>query len=143
VLSSQQIALVMTTTVEVDMPSEHFQPAGPALTIADGMGGTVTAVAGQRVPTADAHGQLVFFWHNTTFIRWDADYESVNVLNIASPGDGTFVVTYPSFAVTDAVCGPSRGSTTRSYQWDGQVFRGNLPPPAPTPGGRVSVKLTS
>jgi hypothetical protein len=143
VLSPQQIASVMTATIEVGTPSEHFQQAGPALTISDGMGGTVTAVAGQRVPTADAHGQLVFFWHNTTFIAWDADYESVNVINIASPGDGTFVVTYPSYAVTDAVCCPSLGSTVRTYQWDGEAFRGNLPPPAPPQGGRVSVKLTS
>ena len=138
----QQIASVMRATVEIDTPSEHFEQAGPPFTISDGMGGTVTGVAGQRVPTADGHGQLMFFWHKTAFIDWDADYESVNVTNIASPGDGAFVVTYPSYAVSDAACCPSLGSTVRTYQWDGQAFRGNLPPPPPTPLGRVGVKLT-
>jgi hypothetical protein len=139
--SQDQITSAMTATVEVGTPSEHFEPTGLVVTIADGMGGTVTAAAGQRVPTADARGQLTFFWHNTDFIDWDADYESVNIADIASPGAGTFVVTYVTYALADALCCPSLPPTTITYQWDGQGFRGTVPPPMRP--GKVSVTLTS
>lgn len=47
------------------LTSEHFVPWGMR-TAADGKGGWITAVIANRYPTADAHGMIVFFWHNQT-----------------------------------------------------------------------------
>jgi LppP/LprE lipoprotein len=56
-------------------------------------------------------------------------FERVNIVGIASAGAGTFVVIYPTYTVSDALCCPSLPPTTVTYQWDGQAFRGTVPPP--------------
>jgi hypothetical protein len=122
-----EIAATMERTVEVASPSEHFAPGGEPLTTADGRGGFITAVVGIRSPTADSKGQLVFLWHNQTFIGWSSDREAFSIIGLATRDPYAFWVTYVDRAT----------SATILYRWDGRSFTPYPPPPVavfgPTP----------
>jgi hypothetical protein len=93
-----------------------------------------------RHPSADAYGQLVFFWHNKTFVGWDSQYESVAVQRIVSHAAGSFSITYPRYKPNDPLCCPSRKPVTLQYGWgSGRYFISNgIPPRLP---GAVKVVL--
>ena len=67
--TSQQIAAEIANTHETTDPSEGFIGSLP-VTVSDGTGGYLTAVSALRNPSADGHGDLIFFWHNQTFLGW-------------------------------------------------------------------------
>src|SRR5437764_2593360 len=68
--TASQIATQVARTHETEVPDETFTEGAP-VTVADGAGGYLTAVPARRSPSADGHGELVFFWHNRTFLGWD------------------------------------------------------------------------
>jgi len=146
--SPQDIASAMTRTVEVDLPSEHFMPSGDLISTPDGAGGTLRAILGIRTPTADAKGQLVFFFHDRSFIGWDASQEAISVLRLEAAGPRSFKVTYANYAATDALVGASLPPAVITYTWDGNRMLPDGPPPpgvymlnSPT-AHAVRVKLT-
>ena len=99
-------------------------------TIKDGRGtGTLTAAIGTRWPTADALGQVVFFWHNTTFIGQSANYETPAVRKLTSPAAGTFVITYVRYKSTDPACCPTLKPLKVTYGWSGHILISNGVPP--------------
>src|SRR5262249_42082398 len=51
-ITSNDIASEMARTVEVDDSTTHFMPLSDPVTVSDGAGGTLTAVIGERTPTA-------------------------------------------------------------------------------------------
>ena len=113
-----QIRAVMARTVEVQNPSESFVPEGKPVTISDGRGtGTITAVVGRRNPTADGLGQLVFFFHNATFVSWDTNVESEQIQGIQARAPGMFAVTYTHYGPKDPTCCPTLKPVTITYSW--------------------------
>jgi hypothetical protein len=129
----------MTTTVETGDPSEHFAPSSAPVTVADGSGGYLTAVIGTRSPSADGRGQLVFFWHGTTFVGWDSSSESLAIQAIAPGKPGTFRVTYDHYGPDDALCCPSLAAVTIEYRWNGRGFTPSGMPPKR--GAEAAVRL--
>ncbi|WP_329248468.1 LppP/LprE family lipoprotein [Actinoallomurus sp. NBC_01490] len=134
------IQSAMTRTVEVADPTTHFAPVGSPVTASDRNGGTLTAVIGQRTPTADGHGQLVFFWQGSRFIGWDAETESMSIRKVTG-ANGYFTVTYVHYAANDPACCPSLAPVNVTYVWqdDGFVPSGTRP----TYGSAVRVKLNA
>ena len=127
--SKAAIAAVMAETVEVITPSEHFVPAGKPVSASDGAGGALTAEIGQRFPTADGYGQLVFFWHDGRFLGWDSRYESMSIMRLRSAGPRTFKVTYAHYAANDPAYDPSLPPVTVSYRWRHQRLIASATPP--------------
>jgi hypothetical protein len=138
-----EVVAVMARTVEVATPTEHFVPVpGAKLTVADGFGGSLTAVVGQRFPTAGAYGQLVFLWHNDRFLGWDSAYESVKILGLHSPAAGEVEVAYAHYAANDPACSPSLSPVRVIYRWTGRRLIANARPPYPSsPARPLEVKL--
>lgn len=133
------IQSAMTRTVEAEDPTTHFAPVGSPVTASDRNGGTLTAVIGQRTPTADGKGQLVFFWQGNRFIGWDAETEAMSITKVAG-GNGYFTVTYVHYAAKDPFCCASLPPVNVTYVWqdDGFVPSGGT---RPTYGSQVRVKL--
>jgi hypothetical protein len=133
------IQSAMTRTVEAAAPTTHFAPVGSPVTASDRNGGTLTAVIGQRTPSADGHGQLVFFWQGNRFIGWDAEIEAMSITKVAG-GNGYFTVTYEHYAPKDPACCASLPPVNVTYVWqdDGFVPSGGT---RPTYGSPVRVKL--
>jgi hypothetical protein len=133
--SQAQVARDMEHTTLIAEPLEHFFPAGDLKTTSDGSGGHLTAAVGTIVPTTDGDGQLVFFWHNSRFIGWDAPFESMAIQALQSVGVGRFRVTYSNYAPGDAACCPSLIPVSVIYRWHGRRFavEGNPPTVRPIP----------
>lgn len=123
----------MQDTTLIGEPLEHFLPAGQLTTIGDGSGGHLTAAVGTIVPTTDGYGQLVFFWHNSRFIGWDAPAESMAIVRLRPVGTGRFRVTYSHYARADPACCPSLAPISVVYQWRGSHFAAAGRPPAVRP----------
>ncbi|ACX51899.1 copper amine oxidase domain protein [Ammonifex degensii KC4] len=147
--TQQEIESIMARTVEQDDCRFHFVPEGDPLTVPDGQGGTLTAVIGQRYPTADGYGELVFFWHNKDFLGWDCDHEHNDIIDVSSPGPGRITVTYAHYAENDPLCAPSLPPVKVTFAWIPSrpdipddprlVMLDNMPPE--DPGIKVKVKL--
>jgi hypothetical protein len=137
----------MARTVETGDEREHFVPepgtaADVATTIADGFGGSLTAAIGQRFPTADGHGQLVFFWHNDHFLGWNSVYESMSILSLRSAAAGEFTVSYAHYAAADPACCPSLPPLSITYRFTGtKLVASGTPPNLPAPGTFPQVRL--
>ncbi len=110
------VVAAMTRTVEVDFPTEHFMPSGALVSTADAL----QAIIGIRTPTADAKGQLVFFFHDHAFVGWDAGREAISVFGLEAAGPRSFKVTYVNFAAADPVIGGSLPPAAITYTWDGR-----------------------
>jgi hypothetical protein len=107
----------------------HFS-AGKTLTIKDGRGtGTLTAVIGTRYPTADAKGQIVFFWHNRVFNSQSSNYETNAVNTLTSRAAGSYDITYARYRNSDPMCCPSLKPLKVSYGWSGHLLISNGAPP--------------
>jgi hypothetical protein len=107
----------MARTVEAADPSTHLVLDSRPVTTSDRHGGTLTAAVGQRYPTADGMGQLVFFWHGTRFLGWDAITETDSVRSVTG-GPGYFRITYLHYAPQDAECCPSLPPAPVTYTWE-------------------------
>jgi hypothetical protein len=129
--TTAQITARLRHTIEIGTKGEYFRALGhPIKTIKDGRGtGTLTAVVGNRWPTADAKGQVVFFWHNQTFIGQSASYETTAVGKITSPALGTFIIPYARYKPTDPVCCPTLKPLKVTYSWSGHTLISNGVPP--------------
>ncbi|HEX8918240.1 MAG TPA: LppP/LprE family lipoprotein [Chloroflexota bacterium] len=128
--SNAQITGRLRHTIEIGTRGEYFRRLGKPLTILDGRGtGTLTAVIGGRYPTADGLGQIVFFWHNTTFIGLSSNYETVAVVSLKSPTPGTFIIKYAQYRPKDPVCCPSLPPRAVTYRWSGHILISNGVPP--------------
>jgi LppP/LprE lipoprotein len=114
-------------------PLERFVPSGPSKTTPDGSGGMLTAAVGTVVPTTDGMGQLVFFWHNTRFVGWDAPDASMAIQALSPVGTGGFRVTYANYTSNDPACCPSLGPVSVLYRWRGGHFAINGSPPSVRP----------
>jgi hypothetical protein len=126
------IADVMRRTVPDDAPSQHFEPS-ERLTIPDGDGGTITAIVGIPVPTADAGGQVTFFWHNDQFLGWNANHETYK-MSVSAAGPGAFALVYVYFDDTPEI-GPSTESVV--YRWSGRTILPVTEPAARLFGPRI------
>lgn len=126
----QYVVRAMRHTFEVAHPSEHFKPETTVATL-DRASGTLLAVEGVRTPTTDGKGQLIFFFHNDTFVGWDANREAVSVLDLkaARVEDGQITVTYANLGPKDPIIGASLPPVTITYRWDGRRIVANRPPP--------------
>lgn len=127
---NHEITRRLRHTIEIGTKGEHFQRRMGPLTIKDGRGtGTLTAVVGGRYPTADGLGQVVFFWHNKTFVGLSANYETLSVLSLKSPAPGTFVIKYAQYASKDRACCPTLPPRVVTYGWSGHILISNGAPP--------------
>jgi hypothetical protein len=125
-----QIKARLSHTREIGSRGAYFVPAGTPLTIKDGRGtGSLTVVIGKRYPTAHGLGEIVFFWHNATFIGMSSTYETPAVVKLQSPARGTFVITYARYKHTDRVCCPRLKPRTVRYGWSGHILISNGVPP--------------
>jgi LppP/LprE lipoprotein len=127
---------VMFRTVLVALPGEHFYPSGQLTTTSDGSGGKLTAEVGTNLPSTDGEGQLVFFWHNSRFLGWDSNLESMTVLELEPSGPTGFRVTYSNYAPNDPACCPSLIPISVAYRWSGERLVAQAPRPlvSPVPG---------
>jgi LppP/LprE lipoprotein len=115
--SAQAIAAVIASTHEVSYPDEGFAGGSP-VTVSDGHGGDLTAVAAGRTPSADGHGWLVFFWDDQRFLGWDTDQETWNV-SVKAGGPNSIEASYPDYASSDPACCPSLPPVIITYRWSG------------------------
>jgi len=67
-------------------------PIGDPVTVPDGASGTLTAIIGRRSPSGDGTGQLVFFWHNSSFLGWHSDYETIRFDGVSGAVPGQISV---------------------------------------------------
>ena len=104
-------------------------PSGNLISTPDGAGGEIRAIVGIRTPTADGKGQLVFFFHDRSFIGWDASQEAISVLHLEAAGPRAFKVTYANYAATDPLVGASLPPAVITYSWDGRRVVPYSPPP--------------
>ena len=118
--TAQQIAAQIAKTHETTDPSEGFIGSSP-VTVSDGSGGYLTAVSALRNPSADGHGALIFFWHNQTFLGWDTNEETWNVMVRANSADA-IEATYADYAPGNPACCPSLPPVTITYSWSGAGF---------------------
>lgn len=126
-VSKAEINRVMSHTVEVKDPTEHFTASGgEPITVPDGRGGTLTAVVGTRFPTADGYGQLVFFWHNQTYLGTSAVSEASEIESLQPNGVASFTVTYANYAPTDPMVNPSLPPQSVHYTWNGQSLNASV-----------------
>lgn len=131
--SQAEITRDMQNTSLAAEPLERFVASGPSKTTPDGSGGKLTAAVGTVVPTTDGMGQLVFFWHNTRFVGWDAPDASMAIQALKPVGAGGFRVTYSNYTSNDPACCPSLVPVTVLYRWRGGHFAINGSPPAVRP----------
>jgi hypothetical protein len=129
---------VLNQTVEIADRTTHFSAGDDPVTVSDGAGGWLTGIIGFRFPTADGKGQLVFFWHNTTFVGLDSHTESNLIMRLSATGPGTFAVRYAHYARIDPLCCPSLAPVTIEYRWDGHA----LTPSGLPPGHRAGETAT-
>src|SRR5260370_37574120 len=94
---SSEISQILSRTVETADPSESFAPSSPAdiapVTVSDGQGGTLTAVAAIRNPPADGQEGLLFFWDNSEVLGRGGGPEGLTTYRWAATGPGDFDVT--------------------------------------------------
>lgn len=136
---------VFAATHEADDPAEHFTTdvastsadATPPPWIADnldGHGGTLTAAAAVRDPTADGKGMIVAFWHNATFVGLAQNFEVLAVSDVRATAPRQFTVVYLNYRDSDPLCCPSGNPRLVSiaYDWDGRRFVPDKPLPRGT-----------
>jgi hypothetical protein len=131
--SQAQITRDMQNTSLATEPLEHFVPSGPLKTTADGSGGRLSAAVGTVVPTTDGMGELVFFWHDTRFIGWDARDASMAIVALKPAGAGGFRVTYSNYTPNDPACCPSLVPVSVLYRWRGGHLAVDGAPPSVRP----------
>lgn len=134
----QQIAAQIATTHETKDSSEGFVGSTP-VTVGDGSGGFLTAVPALRNPSADGHGDLVFFWHNQSFLGWDTNEETWNVA-VRAKGTDAIEATYADYAPGDPACCPSLPPVTITYSWNGTGLAQSRKLPA---GAIVGITVSS
>lgn len=128
--TKSQINYRLSHTIEVGSKGTHFKAMSKPKTINDGRGtGTLTAVVGVRYPTADAYGQIVFFWHNNVFNSQSSTYETTAVDTVTSPAPGAFVIRYARYRKNDPLCCPTLKPLKVSYGWSGRILISNGVPP--------------
>lgn len=115
---------------------EHLHQNGKAVVVPDGRGGWITAIPTVRWHTADGYGQLVLFWHDTTFVGTDAltalpdlGQEAASV-GIVRGGKNTVVLQYARYKKTDAMCCPSLAPVKVAFHWNGRAMTSSVPVPA-------------
>jgi hypothetical protein len=119
--------------VEVGYPKTHFSVIDGPITVGDGAGHTITAVVGVRWPTADAKGQLIFFWHDRRFIGWAPTTEAY-AMNLDPPhAVGKIVVDFALYPHGTPMCCP-RGSTRITFR----LVAGRMKPAKPVPASALS-----
>lgn len=107
----------------------RFGSVGRRTVVSDGRGGSLTAIVGLRRPTADAKGQLVFFFHNRRFLGWDATRMSIAIYPPRAAGSRRFSIRYVHYARNDALCCPSLRPVTIRYRWTGSHIVASRRPP--------------
>jgi hypothetical protein len=132
--NANDIASEMAQTVEVGNPRTNFMPIGNPVTVSDGASGTLTAVIGRRSPSADGKGQLIFFWHDTSFLGWNSDQETLDFVGVSAAGPGQIDAQVIVFGPNDPLCCPTSPPVTITYQWNGQQIAPSRPLPAGTQG---------
>ena len=125
-------------THETIDPNEGFIGSSP-VTVSDGGGGYFTAVSALRNPSADGHGALIFFWHNQTFLGWDTNEETWNVM-VRSNGADAIEATYADYAPGNPACCPTLPPVTITYSWSGNRFAQSRTIP---PGAVVGIAVSS
>jgi hypothetical protein len=136
--TAQQITTQIARTHETVDPSEGFVGSSP-VTVSDGSGGYLTAVSALRNPSADGHGSLIYFWHNQTFLGWDTNEESWNVM-VRANGADAIEATYADYAPGNPACCPSLSPVTITYSWSGTGFAQSRKIPA---GAIVGIAVSS
>jgi hypothetical protein len=133
----EDVAATMRHTTLEDDPDQYFVPFDTPITISDGAGGTLTAIIGGHVNSADGGGQLVFFWHNDAFLGWDKDHEGFKVS--VQAGDGAaFRVSYVYLRDGEPACCPT-GTVDVVYAWDGLQIVPDRDLPPETTGAKVRI----
>lgn len=124
------IRSAMHRTYEVGPNADpRFGSIGRRVVTADGRGGSLTAVIGLRMPSADAKGQLIFFFHNRRFLGWDANRTSISIYSLRAAGARRFSASYAHYARNDALCCPSLRPVTVRYRWTGSRLVASRRPP--------------
>jgi hypothetical protein len=136
--TAQQIAGQIANTHETTDPNEGFVGSSP-VTVSDGSGGYFTAVSALRNPSADGHGALIFFWHNQTFLGWDTNKETWNVM-VSADGADAIEATYADYAPGNPACCPALPPVSVTYSWSGTGFAQSRKIPA---GAIVGITVSS
>lgn len=124
-LTQEEIQREIRRTGFLGNPSMHFDYSNAVpVTISDGAGGTLTAVAvGLQKKDPSEPALLTLFWHDQTFLGWDSSRTHPQKWTIQSEEPGSFTVSYYRF---------SKGLPffkTIRYKWDGKQLVADGDPP--------------
>ncbi len=149
-LTHAQVLKVAQSAVEYGsqgITGERLQPFGKVVTVPDGFGGTLTAVPMVRWPTADAYGQIVLFWHDTTLIgsmqlaKLPSLGQEVTQLQIVGSGTGYVTLRFQRYRPQDPLVAPSLAPQDITYTWDGQRIVASAPVPRSASDDNGTMKL--
>jgi len=102
----------------------------------DGAGHAITAVVGVRWPSADAKGQLLFFWHDRKFIGWASATEAYAMTLDPRRVASKIVVDVALYPRGTAMCCP-RGSARVIFGLGTGWMRPTKPVPASALSGQA------
>ncbi len=132
-LTRSAVLAVLGAAAETGVSGEHLALDGKIVTVADGRGGTITAVPAVRFPTADGLGQYILFWHDATFLGSDRlaklpylGAEAVSA-GIVRSGTGFVTVAFAQYRPTDPMAAPSLPIEYVTYRWNGSRLTASKP----------------
>lgn len=124
-LTQDEIQREIARTAVMGNPSMRFDYSNAdPVTISDGQGGTLTAVAvGMQKQDPFEPALLTLFWHNKTFLGWNSSRTHPQKWAIESKEPGSFIISYYRF---------SKGLPffeTIKYRWNGKELVADSDPP--------------
>ncbi|WP_258112636.1 LppP/LprE family lipoprotein [Alicyclobacillus sp. SP_1] len=129
--SASAVHAVMASTSEIQDTGEDFSETSKPILTPDGQGGTLSAVVGTRNPTADGLGQILFFFHNNTWVGLNSHAEATQIKSVIPDGAEAFQVTYVNYASNDPMYAPNLPPVTVIYRWE----KGRMVPSRELPKG--------
>jgi hypothetical protein len=99
----------------------HYVPLGNPVTIPDGRGGALTAVAAV-VERSDGTTGNVFFWHDRRFLQLASDRGTDRAIKIISPRPAVLLVQFAHYGPNDDPCCPTLPPARVTYVWTGRAL---------------------
>lgn len=92
-------------------------------------GGSLIAIAGTLIGSADGYNQWVFFFLGSTYLGTDTSQPSPQLQLSGNVGPGAIAVQYVAYGPNDPLCCPTLPPVMITYTWNGDALLPNGTPP--------------